>query len=165
MRTVLLIALVVAAAACHHGPRLGSEPVRRLGSYAFRISISGQDPIDGVLTIERDTVLVEAAGQSCRRDRGGGPHNMHSFSCFPPPGMDEFGLSVDSNRPALSEWSAMQRVMRTRQVCARYTVTERGQRVCAETRNENYFVDARVGGRLRFTAVDTARALVPASGM
>ena len=157
MRRVLPIALVMTIVACH-AVRVGPEPSRRNGSYAFRITLSGQDPVRGVLTVAADTVLLETAGQDCRHEPGRvGAENLHAFSCFPPPGLDRFVFTVDPNHPALSRWTATQSVMKKRVVCVRYVVNARGQTVCAETREENYFENVSVGGRLQFTAVDTVR--------
>ena len=154
---VFPIALVMASLACHSGLRSGPTPSRKIGSYGFRISLSGREPVEGAFSIERDTVIAETGGQGCRRDPGrAGPAHLHSFSCFPPAGFDKFGLTVDSDHPPSSTWTIIQSVMKTRTVCARYTVTERGQRICAENRSENYFEDVRIGGRLSIIAVDTA---------
>jgi hypothetical protein len=155
MRTALPIALVMTLVACHQA-RLGPAPSRRVGDYAFRISLSGQDPVRGSFTIAPDTVLLETAGEACRvvpaQVR---TQNLLAFSCFPPPGLDAFGITIDPNHPSLSKWSAMQSVMKTRTVCARVTTTPQGRQVCAETRRENYFENVRTGGTLSLTAVDT----------
>src|SRR4051812_17954233 len=120
MRAVLPIALVMTVMACHPA-RVGPEPSRRIGDYAFRIALSGQDPVKGVLSISADTVLLETAGQDCRHEPGRfGPENLHSFSCFPPPGLDRFALTIDPNHPALSRWVATQSVRKQRTVCIRY---------------------------------------------
>ena len=157
MRTVLPIALVTTVVACQPA-RPGTNPSPRVGDYEFRISISGQDPVRGLLTIARDTVLLETAGQGCRLEPVRvSAENLRSFSCFPPPGLDRFGLTIDASHPALSRWSATQSVMKTRTVCVSYITNSRGQRVCAESRSENYFENVSVGGRLTFTAVDTIR--------
>ena len=158
MRTVLPIALVMTMLACHSA-RLGPEPSRRNGDYAFRINFVGRDPVSGVLSISRDTVLLETAGQGCRHEPFRvGAENLHAFSCFPPAGLDKFSMVIDPNHPALSRWTATQSVQKERKVCARYATNARGQTVCAETRTETYFENVSVGGRLNFTAVDTVRA-------
>jgi hypothetical protein len=157
MRTVLPIALVMTMMACHQA-RVGPEPSRHKGEYAFRISFVGRDPVTGVLSITADTVLLETSGQGCRHDPFRvGAENLHSFSCFPPPGIEKFAMVIDPNHPALSRWTASQSVQKERKVCARYVANSRGQTVCAETRTETYFETVSVGGRLNFTAVDTVR--------
>jgi hypothetical protein len=157
MRTALPIALVMTIVACHQA-RLGPPPARRIGDYAFRISITGQDPVRGAFTIAADTVMLETGDQACRLDPGRvGAENLYRFSCFPPPNLDGFGITIDPNHPALSRWSAVQSVMKTRTVCVRYIINQRNQRVCAESRNETYFENVRTGGALSFTAVDTVR--------
>src|SRR5689334_22770062 len=106
MRTVLPIALVMTMMACHPA-HVGPDVKRGIGDYAFRITFSGRDPVNGVLTIAADTVLLETAGQGCRHDPGRvGAEDLHSFSCFPPPGLDKFALIIDARRPAFSKWSA-----------------------------------------------------------
>jgi hypothetical protein len=158
MRTVLPIALVVTLAACHQAA-IGPAPSRRVGDYGFRISLSGQDPVRGAFSVTTDSVFLETAGQACRHEPGRvGPENLHRFSCFPPPGLDSFGITIDPNHPSLSKWSAVQSVMKTRTVCVRYVMNQRNQRVCAESRTENYFENVRVGGALNLTAVDTVRS-------
>ena len=155
---VFPIALVVALIACHNAARSGSAPGRKLGSFSFRISVSGSEPVEGAFAIARYTVTVETMGQACRREPGrAGPAHLHFFSCFPPPGWDKFGVTVDSDNPYSSTFTITQNVMKTRTVCVRYTLTERGQRICAENRSENYFEDVRFGGRLNLVAVDTVR--------
>jgi hypothetical protein len=155
MRTVLPIALVMTLMACHQA-RLGPAPSRRVGDYEFRVSLSGQDPVRGSFTIAPDTVLLETAGQACRLIPAQvRTQSLLGFSCFPPPGLDAFGITVDPNHPSLSKWSAVQSVMKTRTVCARFTTTPQGRQVCAETRSENYFENVRTGGTLSLTAVDT----------
>ena len=159
MRIALALALVVATA-CQTGARQGSEPRRRIGEYAFRINLTAQTPIDGMITIAPDTVTLEIGGQPCRRDPGlSGSRRVHLFSCFPPIGIDGFAVTVDSQDPALSSWSGTQAVRKSRTVCVRFTTTPQGRQICAETRTEDYFETVRVGGRLRITAADTARQL------
>ena len=156
MRIAIPLALVVIAAACNAGAGLGSEPRRRVGEYAFRISLTALQPIVGVFTIAPDTVSLDADGQPCRRDPGlTGSRRVHLFSCFPPIGIDGFRLTIDSQDPALSSWSGTQSVKKTRTVCVRFTTTPQGRQICAETRSEDYFDTVRVGGRLLITAADT----------
>jgi hypothetical protein len=152
------IALVLLLASCHGPARPGSIPERRVGEFAFRVRISTLDPIDGVIAIARDTVTVEADGQTCRRTPGvAGPLYLHPFSCFPPGGINTFALTVDSDRPAQSSWTAVQTIQRSRERCVRFVTNARGTQVCAETRQETYFEDVRHGGRLLITAVDTTK--------
>ena len=156
MRMALPAALLVTSAACHNGMRLGSEPRRRVGEYAFRISLAARDPVRGAFTIAADTVTLETDGQPCRHDRGlTGSRRIHAFSCFPPRDIDGFALTIDTQEPALSSWSGSQSVRRTRTVCVRFTTTPQGRQVCAETRSEDYFETVRIGGRLNIIAADT----------
>src|SRR4051812_24530238 len=157
MRTVLRIALAATLLACHNGPSAGSPPSRKLGSYSFRISMTGREPVGGAFTITRDSVTVMTGGQEGGRDltRTSPAPMFHIFSCFPPADFDRFGVTIDADHPFSSSWSMMQSVMKTRTVCVRYIVTERGARVCAESRAENYFEDVRSGGRLILIAADT----------
>ena len=156
MRTVLPIALVATLIACHNGPGPGSSSWKR-GSYTFRITLSGREPVTGAFTVVTDTVTAETGGQDCGPDltHTSTPSIFHYFSCFPPNGFDKFGVMVDAAHPFSSTWFMMQSVMKSRTVCARYVVNQRGQTVCAETRTENYFQDVRSGGRLILIAADT----------
>ena len=156
MRMALPVALLAMSAACHNGPRLGSEPRRRIGEYSFRISLSARDPVTGAFTITADTVTLEADGQACRHDRAlTGSRRTHAFSCFPPRDIDGFALTIDTQEPVLSSWSGTQSVKKTRTRCVRFTVTPQGTQVCAETRSEDYFETVRIGGRLNIIAADT----------
>ncbi|HET9426633.1 MAG TPA: hypothetical protein VFO55_14820 [Gemmatimonadaceae bacterium] len=156
MRIALPLLIVVIAGACHSRPRPASEFPRRIGEYSFRINLTGREPVDGGFSIAADTVTLDADGQTCRRDFGlAGSRHIHVFSCFPPPGIDRFGITIDSEQPAFSTWTIIQNVRKTRTVCVRYATTARGTRVCAETRSEDYFEDVRIGGRLRVTRVDS----------
>jgi hypothetical protein len=164
MRVVLPIALAVVMTACHHGSSSEVRPHRKVGDYGFRISLSGADPLDGVFTIAADSVLLETAGQACRRDfNRTSVADLHFFTCFPPSGFDKFDVTIDSGHPFSSSWGMTRSVPRTRTICVRYTVNARGQQVCAETRNETYFVDVRSVGRLRITGADTVGA-TPVAG-
>ena len=152
MLKVISIALMLIVAACRTGSRGGAESGPRIGDYTFRISLPSRAPIDGAFTIAADTVSLDTDGQPCRRDTGlTGSRRSHLFSCFPPIGMDSFSLTIDSQDPAMSSWSATQSVRKTRTVCVRYTTTPQGRQVCAETRSEDYFDTVRIGGRLRLT--------------
>ena len=156
MRKILPIALTLAVMACHRGASSEVHPHRKVGDYGFRISLSGRDPVDGAFTIAADSVTLETAGQACRRDYNRtSPADLHFYSCFPPSGFDKFDVTIDSAHPFSSTWGMVQSVMKTRRVCIRYTVNARGQTVCAEMRDENYFVDVRSGGRIRITGADT----------
>ena len=152
MRMVLPLLMVAALAACHRSPGAESAPRRAIGSFSYRINFGSQNPIDGVISIDEDTVTLEADGQPCRRESVlTGSQRSHPFSCFPPPGLESFELNIDSTQPALSTWSAIQIVRKTRVVCVRYTTTRAGTQICAETRNEMYFENVKLGGRLRMT--------------
>jgi hypothetical protein len=156
MRMVLPIALTVAVMACHSAATSEVHPHRKLGDYGFRISMSGRDPLEGAFTIAADSVTLETSGQACRRDYNRtSPADVHYFICFPPAGFDKFEVTIDSAHPFSSTYAFTQSVMKTRSVCVRTTVNARGQTVCAETRTESYFADARSGGRLRITGADT----------
>lgn len=156
MRMALPIALAMLAMGCHRAASPEVHPHRKLGDYGFRISIAGRNPLDGAFTVAADSILVEAAGQPCRRDHNRtSPADVHFFTCFPPDGFDKFEVTIDSAHPFSSTFGFTRNVMKTRSVCVRTTTNARGQQVCAETRTENYFVDERSGGRLRITGADT----------
>jgi hypothetical protein len=152
------IALLMVVTSCHAGVPSGTAPRRHTGEYAFRVGISTLDPVDGYFIVSRDTVTVETAGQACRREPGvAGPPFLHPFSCFPPGGIDRFGMTIDSDRPEQSSWYAFQSVPKSRERCIRYETTARGTQVCAQTRSETYFETVRHSGRLRIIAIDTTK--------
>ena len=68
MRMVFPIAFAVAAMACQRAAGPEVHPHRKLGDYGFRISLAGRNPLDGAFTIAADSVMLETAGQPCRRD-------------------------------------------------------------------------------------------------
>lgn len=152
MRHLLPITLACIVVACRTTPQASPDSRRSVGTFSYRINFGARQPIEGTITIEPDTVTVDGE-LFCRRDMLlTGTQRSRSFTCNPPIGLNAFSLNIDAFQPALSTWSGSQTVTRTRRVCAQYTVTAQGRRVCARFETETYQADSSFGGLLRIIA-------------
>jgi hypothetical protein len=151
MKYVVVATMVACLAACHRVPQAGIIPsTRSVGTYAYHANITGQFEETGTFTIDRDTVVVDANDELCRRIPD---HNVsertHIFDCLGAFGLRSLTLTIDSKKPLLSKWYATRTENRTRTVCAIYAVAENGTRYCAQYRTDTYEVVIPFGGPLR----------------
>jgi hypothetical protein len=155
MRLPVSIALVLAVVGCHKAPQVEPTPYRVVGEYSYRMQV-GPTPVEGEFSIEKDTVVLEAASHSCRRiDRGLQESPLsHSFRCGGGP--STFSVVVNSKQPTLSRWVSTESVTKSRQVCAKWAVTKEGTQYCASTRKEIYTEVVPISGRLEVTRIAAA---------
>jgi hypothetical protein len=151
MKYVIVATMVAGLAACHRLPQTGVVPsTRSIGTYAYHANITGQFEETGTFTIGRDTVVVDANDEFCRRIA---EHNLseskHNFDCLGAFGLRSLTLTIDSKKPLLSRWYATRTEDRTRTVCAIYAVAANGTRYCAQYRTDTYEVVIPFGGPLR----------------
>lgn len=151
MKGSISLSLIVGLAACHTYPRTGSEPATRtLGTFAYHVNITGQREETGTFTISRDTVMVEADEEICRRvPELSISERSHVFDCGGAFGLKALSLTIDSKQPLLSRWYAIRTESRSRRVCSLQVVTPEGRQYCAQYRTETYDADIPFGGPLR----------------
>lgn len=148
MRMRFSIAILIAVIGCQKAPRV--EPVPQGGGdYSFQMNV-GTVPVQGEFSIVADSVMLEAADHGCRPMRlaySGDPRSRW-FSCSGP---SEFRVALNLRQPSFSRWTSSQPVKKTRQVCDRWVVTAKGDRVCSYSRTEVYVADEPIGGQLYVT--------------
>jgi hypothetical protein len=154
MKYVVAAVMVAGLVACHHAPQPGVVPANRaVGTYAYHANITGQFEETGSFTIERDTVVVDANDEICRRiPELKFSESMHTFDCTGAFGLRSLTITIDSKHPLLSQWYATRTEDRSRTVCAAYAIAPDGRRSCIMTRKETYEAVIPFGGPLRVAA-------------
>jgi hypothetical protein len=100
--------------------------------------------LDGEITVERDTILVEATPGPCHYDVLRSRSTTVVYRCA-----DVF-LAFDRYDPIdRATYSLVTTVNVPVRTCARYTTTTDGRRVCAQMRTETVPREVRRSGRLR----------------
>ena len=135
--------LALAAGCASNGKKVGIRP-ESVGAYRFTEHAGEDLDLEGIFVVEPDSVSIEATPGPCRYERDRASLLAITYTC------GEVTYVFDRSDPVRkATYSAMARIQKTRQVCARTVVNNQGRTVCAEYRKEVYFVDARRGGTLR----------------
>jgi hypothetical protein len=135
--------LAFAAGCASNGRKVGIRP-ESVGAYRFTEHAGEDMDLDGIFVVEPDTVSIEATPGPCRYDPDRASLLAITYHC------GDVTYVFDRTDPVRkATYSAVVRMQKTRSVCARYVVNSQGRQVCAEYRNEVYFVDTRRGGLLR----------------
>jgi hypothetical protein len=146
--------LTCALAACSSGS--GRQQADRApatatpeGRYDFIASLP-RGEVRGAIFILPDTILVQPENGFCLVSMSAPDQRSIRYDCPGVGDMDSLNLRLDRHNPrAFSKWYAVTKVLRQRQVCVRYVVNDRGQRVCAEVRTETVEEKVRYNGALR----------------
>ena len=107
-----------------------------VGSYRFEERVSTGDGLqsmvlEGVFTVRRDTVVVDATPGPCRYDRRSTRGGAFVYNCA------DVTLRFDRDDPVRRSTYTVTVTVRTqRTVCVRYATSATGQRFCAQTRVE-----------------------------
>lgn len=137
------LALTFSTGCASNGKKIGIRP-ESIGAYRFTEHAGEDMDLDGYFIVEADTVSIEATPGPCRYDRDRASLLSLTYRC------GDVTYVFDRTDPVRkATYSAIVRMQKTRQVCARYAVNNQGRQVCVEYRNEVYFVDARRSGLLR----------------
>jgi hypothetical protein len=137
------LTLALAASCASNGKKIGIRP-ESIGAYRFTEHAGDDMDLDGIFVVESDTVSIEATPGPCRYDPDRASLLTITYRC------GDVTYVFDRSDPVRKvTYSAMVRLQKTRSVCARYVVNSQGRQVCAEYRNELYFVDTRRSGLLR----------------
>ena len=128
-------------------PRSSAATASRVGVFRFLERVPDTSPgitLDGEITVERDTILVEATPGPCHYDVLRSRGTTVIYRCA-----DVF-LSFDRHNPIdRARYALVATVYVPVRTCARYTVTTDGRRVCAQLRTEMVPREVRRSGRLR----------------
>ncbi len=139
----VVVTLALAASCASSGTKLGIRP-ESIGAYRFTEHAGEDMDLEGIFVVEPDTVSIEATPGPCRYEKDKASLLAITYTC------GEVTYVFDRYDPVRkASYSATVRMQKTRSVCARYVVNSQGRSVCAEYRNEVYFVDARRSGLLR----------------
>ncbi|MDQ2665559.1 MAG: hypothetical protein M3Z05_06075 [Gemmatimonadota bacterium] len=138
---VFWLALVVGCAS--NGNKVGMRP-EQLGAYRFTEHVGEDMELEGIFVIESDTVSIEATPGLCRYDRDRSNALAISYICG-----DVFYTFDRTDPLRTARYSAVVHLRELVSTCVRYAVTSTGRQVCAETRKETVFRDARRSGLLR----------------
>ena len=135
--------LALGAACASNAPKVGVRP-ESIGAYRFTEHAGEDMDLDGIFVIEPDTISIEATPGPCRYDREASNLLTMTYRC------GDVTYTFDRTDPVRKvTYYATVRMQKTRSVCARYVVNSQGRSVCAEYRNEVYYVDGRRSGLLR----------------
>lgn len=145
---VAAIAPIGVFGGCVSSPSRGPAiPASRVGVFRFLERVPDTSPgitLDGEITVERDTILVEATPGPCQYDVLRSRGTTVVYRCA-----DVF-LSFDRNNPIdRARYALVATVYVPVRTCARYTVTTDGRRACAQLRTEMVPREVRRSGRLR----------------
>jgi hypothetical protein len=100
--------------------------------------------LEGEVTVERDTILVEAIPGPCHYDQLRSRARTVVYQCA------EVFLAFDRDNPIdRARYALVTTAEVPIRTCARYTTTADGRRVCAQTRIEVVRRDVHRSGRLR----------------
>jgi hypothetical protein len=142
------VSLIGISDACvSSSPRGRSVPASRIGVFRFLEYVPGTSPgvtLEGEISVDRDTILVEDTVRPCRYDELRSRRTTVVYNCA-----DVF-LAFDRYNPIdRATYSLVTTVNVPVRTCARYTTTTDGRRVCAQMRTEMVPRDVRRSGRLR----------------
>jgi hypothetical protein len=119
----------------------------RVGVFRFLERVPDTSPgvtLEGGITVETDTILVEAAPGPCHYDNLRSRGTTVVYRCA------EVFLYFDRSNPIdRARYSLVATVNVPVTTCARYTTTTDGRRVCAQVRTEMVTREVRRSGRLR----------------
>jgi hypothetical protein len=129
-------------------PRGSAAPASRVGVFRFLERVPDTSPgmtLDGEITVERDTILVEATPGPCHYDELRSRGTTVVYRCA-----TDIFLYFDRDNPIdRAQYTLVATVNVPVRTCARYTVTTDGRRVCAQVRTEMVPREVRRSGRLR----------------
>jgi hypothetical protein len=133
-------------------PRGAAVPASRVGIFRFLERVPDASPpviLEGEITVEPDTILVDAAPGPCRYDGLRSRSTTVVYRC----GID-VALYFDRDNPIdRAQYSLVTTVQVPFRTCTRYTMTTDGRRICAQTRTEMVPREVRREGRLRMERV------------
>ena len=137
------VTLAFAGGCASNGQKVGIRP-ESIGAYRFTEHAGEDMDLDGVFVVEADSVSIEATPGPCRYEPERASPLAITYIC------GDVTYVFDRTDPVRkATYFATVRLQKTRSVCARYVVNAQGRSVCAEYRNEVYFVDQRRSGALR----------------
>ena len=116
------------------------------GAYEYSANLPGHQ-VKGMIAVLPDTIILEPETGQCKVipstvNPGGG-----MFECFSVGRYDRVTFWIDRYSTQQWRWTASERVVRSRRVCAAYEVRS-GQRFCVREETETYEVDVPHRGRL-----------------
>jgi hypothetical protein len=133
-------------------PRGSAVPASRLGVFRFLERVPDVSPgvtLEGEITVEPDTILVEAAPGPCRYDELRSRRTAVVYRC----GAD-LVLSFDRDYPIdRATYSVVATTNVPITTCVRYATTTDGRRVCAQTRTVMEPRNVQRSGHLRLQRV------------
>ncbi len=146
---IAAIPLIGISAGCvSSSPRGPAVPASRVGVFRYFERVPDTSPevaLEGEITVERDTILVEAMPGPCHYDNLRSRGTTVAYKC----GADIF-LYFDRHNPIdRATYSLVATVRVPITACVRYTTTTDGRRVCTQTRTVMEPRDVRRSGRLR----------------
>jgi hypothetical protein len=127
-------------------PRGSAVPESRVGIFRFFERVPGTSPevvLEGEITVERDTILLEATPGPCHYDRLRSGGTTVAYRC------SEVFLYFDRNNPIdRAQYSLVATANVPVTTCVLYTTTD-GRRVCAQVRTVMQLREVHRSGRLR----------------
>jgi hypothetical protein len=137
------LTLALAAGCASNGQKVGIRP-ESVGAYRFTEHAGDDMDLEGIFVVQPDSVSIEATPGPCHYERDRASLLAITYTC------GDVTYVFDRSDPVRkATYSTMVRLQKKRSVCARYVVNSQGRQVCAEYRNEVYFVDTRRSGLLR----------------
>jgi hypothetical protein len=141
MRHSLVLLLLVACGGGAGGVPGEAVPQIQLGDYEYRVLLPNGSRMEGVMTVTRDTILLEPAAEHCRAAPPPYRPTQLTFLCVQNVANDEIRLLVDRISPATRMIAEIQtRVERTTRVCVEYTTDSAGRRICVRSENQTSYV-------------------------
>jgi hypothetical protein len=146
---VAAVPLIAISGGClPSSPRGSAVPASRVGVFRFLERVPDASPpvtLEGEITVEPDTILLDAAPGPCHYDEVRSRSTTVVYRC----GVDIL-LYFDRDNPIdRARYSLVTTVQVAVRTCARYTMTTDGRRICAQTRTEMVPRQVQRSGRLR----------------
>ena len=146
----LMAACALGACSARQAPAT-ELPDEGLGRYGFVAEASEGRRMTGILSVTRDTIVVQPDGTSCRvaKEQANSSHLV--YECLFP-GTAGLHLSIDRRSPVRrSTWAVFLPIRRVRDVCILYRTWENGTRTCTQYIPEEYIEQVRRTGPLVVT--------------
>lgn len=144
------LALAACGGRASQSPFLEAAPSAPSGAYEYVANLPGHR-VEGMIAIVRDTIILEARDGRCKPLMGAASLHSITYECLSVGRYDVVLFLLDRrNAVQRSRWTAIERVVRKRQVCAEYAMRS-GRRVCVRYTEETYEDSLRHTGTLQLT--------------